>query len=181
MSHAHRRLLLVWHSRTGLAKQMADSLERGALSAAHEMGVGPSHFSLLRRRAADATIEDVLEADGFLFCAPENLASTSGEMLEFFHRSYYPIFDDAEISRLAGRPYGLAVAAGSDGSSAARQMARICTGWRLRAVVPDALIVHNGQPQTAAAIALPKSLPAGAEERCAELGGIVAATLLLSE
>jgi hypothetical protein len=28
----------------------------------------------------------------YLFCAPENLASTSGEMLEFFHTSYYSAF-----------------------------------------------------------------------------------------
>ena len=180
MCVAHRRLLLVWHSRTGLAKHMADSLEQGALSAAQEMGASGSQFSLLRRRAADATLGDVLESDGYLFCAPENLASTSGEMLEFFHRSYYHVFDDLEVSRLAGRPYGLAVAAGSDGSSAARQMARICTGWRLRAVAPDALIIQNGLPQTAAAISLPKSLPAGAHERCVELGGLVAANILLT-
>ena len=170
----------MWHSRTGLAKHMADSLERGALSAAQEMGASPSEFSLLRKRAADATVEDVLESNAFLFCAPENLASTSGEMLEFFHRSYYAAFDDGEASCLSGRPYALAVAAGSDGSSAARQMARICTGWRLRAV-SDALIVQNGMPQTAAAIALPKSLPEGADERCRELGGLVAATLLLAD
>ena len=34
---ASRRLLLVWHSRTGLARQMADQLERGAIDAA-ELG-----------------------------------------------------------------------------------------------------------------------------------------------
>ena len=116
---SEKRVLLVWHSRTGFAEKMADALEAGARDAAAQMGGG---LSLARRRAADATADDVLRSDAYLFVAPENLASASGEMLEFFHRTYYHAFapaaagGDAEISRLLGRPYGLAVAAGSDGT-----------------------------------------------------------------
>ena len=59
-----------------------------------------------------------------MFCGPENLASASGELLEFFQRCYYPVFDPlTERSRILGRPFGLAIAAGSDGQSAARQVA----------------------------------------------------------
>ena len=177
-----KRVLLVWHSRTGFAEQMADALEAGALDAAEQMGGG---LSLARRRAADATVEDVLRSDAYLFCGPENLASASGEMLEFFHRSYYHAFaaeggggGAEEVSRLLGRPYGLAVAAGSDGTGAARQLERICRGWRLRPVA-DTVICQNGQPQTAAAILSPKACPAAARARCAELGGLLAATALL--
>ena len=175
-----RRLLIVWHSRTGLASQMAGHLEGGAVSTASEMG---GELIVTRRRAAEATAEDLLSSDGYLFCAPENLASTSGEMLEFFHRTYYSAFTTdhdtgSEASVLSGRPYGVAVAAGSDGTGAARQMARICRGWRLRPVA-DPLIQRNGQPQTAEAIQQPKSCPPEAALRCAELGGLVAATLLL--
>jgi multimeric flavodoxin WrbA len=95
----------VWHSRTGLARQMAEALEKGAWSASHEMGISEDAFSVDMRRAADATVDDVLSSDGYLFCAPENLASASGEMLEFFHRSYYPMFNSSdETSRLIGRP-----------------------------------------------------------------------------
>ena len=65
---------------------MADALEEGARATAEEMCHGTEQFELYRRRAAQATVDDVLRADGYLFCAPENLASTSGEMLEFFHR-----------------------------------------------------------------------------------------------
>ena len=79
------------------------------------------------RARAPRALDDVLGADGYLFCAPENLASASGAMLDFFHRSYYHAFsasgeagstDYSEASLLLGRPYGLAIAAGSDGSSA---------------------------------------------------------------
>ena len=177
---ASRRLLLVWHSRTGLARQMADQLERGAIDAARELA---EDLAIVRRRAAEATAEDVLSSDGYLFCSPENLASTSGEMLEFFHRTYYSAFlaSEDEAAALAGRPYALAIAAGSDGTSAARQQHRICRGWRLRRVVAedDTLIVQNGQPQTARLIAQPKLLSEDGARRCTELGGLVAASLLL--
>ena len=138
-----QKLLIVYHSRTGLAQQMSDAMENGALLAAKEM---KSHLNLQRLRAEDTTVEDLLYSDGYLFCCPENLASVSGEMLEFFHRTYYHIFDDDETSALTGRPYGLAIAAGSDGSNAAKQIERICTGWRLRPV-GDTYINRNGQPQ----------------------------------
>jgi NAD(P)H-dependent FMN reductase len=175
-------LLLVFHSRTGLAKQLADELERGAVSAAAEM---EAPLDIQRRAAADATIDDVLNADGYLFCAPENLASVSGEMKEFFDRCYYPVFSTTtepayeEVSQLLGRPYGMAIAAGSDGSGAARQLERICQGWRLRPVA-DTLIHKNGLTQTKENILATKPcLPEATKEQCAELGGLVAATLLL--
>ena len=169
------KLLIVYHSRTGLAQQMSDAMENGALSAAKEM---ETHLNLRRLRAEDTTVEDLLQSDGYLFCCPENLASVSGEMLEFFHRTYYHIFDNDETSALTGRPYGLAIAAGSDGSNAAKQIERICTGWRLRPV-GDTFINRNGQPQDKASILLPKVCNPDAWERCKDLGGLVAATLLL--
>ena len=56
-----RRLLLVWHSRTGLARQMADAMEAGARDVAAKMG---EPLEVARRAATDATAEDVLKADG---------------------------------------------------------------------------------------------------------------------
>ena len=172
-----RTLLLVWHSRTGHAEQMAAAIERGAISAAAEMG---SELAVVSRRAADASTEDVLSASGYAFCAPENLASTSGAMLEFFHRTYYDAFDDEETSRILGRPVAVAVAAGSDGSNAARQMERICRGWRLTPVA-DTLISQNDLIQTKANILQPKVLDVSTRDRCHELGGLVAGTILLSD
>ena len=173
------RLLLVWHSRTGLARSMAEALEHGALAAASEMEAAT--FTVEKKRACDATLDDLVQASGYLFCAPENLASTSGEMLEFFHRTYYHAFSSdalGETSRLLGKPYGIAIAAGNDGRAAAQQVERICRGWRLRPVA-EPFIHRNGQPQTKGQILQPKRCPTEASERCAELGGLVAATILL--
>ena len=92
-------------------------------------------------------------------------------MKEFFDRCYYEVFtasnsgdmtasgaDYTETSMLLGRPVGMAIAAGSDGTNAARQIERICLGWRLRPVA-ETFIHRNGLPQTKASILSRKSCP----------------------
>jgi hypothetical protein len=79
---------------------------------------------------------------------------------------------------ITGRPYGLAIAAGSDGTNAARQIERICTGWRLRPV-GDTFINRNGLPQDKLSILQPKVCQPDARQRCKQLGELVAATILL--
>ena len=173
-------LLIVWHSRTGAALQMAQAAALGAREVieawtdGHDGGEPSSAPSLrvVMRTALDASAQDVLDADGFIFCAPENLAALSGEMKAFFDRCYYDVLD-----QIAGLPYALIVTAGSDGSGAARQATRICTGWRLQPVAePLIACVHA---QTTAAILAPKNLDEPTRKRAADVGGLVAGTLLL--
>ena len=184
-------MLIVWHSRTGQAEEMSEAMEASALRVIEELHEdvdgGDDRLRVRRLRAKETTSEDILRARGYVFCAPENLASTSGEMLEFFHRCYYDIFDTVgepgtasyeETSNIIGRPYGIAVAAGSDGTQAAKQMTRIATGWRLSPVC-DPVVVRNGLIQTAHNILSEKSCPVDGLKRCEEVGGLVAATLLL--
>eukprot|EP00747_Dinoflagellata_sp_TGD_P180460 gnl/TRDRNA2_/TRDRNA2_32968_c0_seq1.p1 gnl/TRDRNA2_/TRDRNA2_32968_c0~~gnl/TRDRNA2_/TRDRNA2_32968_c0_seq1.p1 ORF type:complete len:232 (-),score=37.03 gnl/TRDRNA2_/TRDRNA2_32968_c0_seq1:301-996(-) len=171
-SDTRARLLIVWHSRTGMAKQMAAAVERGARTAASELEQ-ESDFVVDLRRAAATQIDDVLRANGYIFCAPENLATVSGEMKEFFDRCYY-----GSLGRIEGRPYALAISGGSDGEGAARQMARICQGWRLRPSA-EPLILRNGA-QTPEAIAAPKTCSDEGRARCEELGALLAAQLLLA-
>lgn len=156
------KLLIVFHSRTGAARQMAEAAARGAEAEAE-----------VRLLQAEATgPEDLLAADGYLFAAPENLAALSGPMKDFFDRCYYPVLD-----RLNGRPYALLVAAGSDGTGAARQVARIATGWRLRAVAEPVIVCTRAQ--TPEAILAPKSVDAAELRRCEELGAALGAGLAL--
>jgi len=170
MDNTHRKLLIVWHSRTGAARQMAEAAQRGAQDIARELDA-TGRFEARLVRAAQTGAEDLLQADGYIFCAPENLGSLSGEMKEFFDRCYYGVLD-----RLNGRPYGLLVAAGSDGQGAVRQTQKICTGWRLEQVAPPRIVLTHAQ--TPQAIAAPKEI--GPEDRahCHELGGTLAALLL---
>ena len=124
------------------------------------------------RYAPDADAGALLASQGYLFCAPENLASLSGEMKEFFDRNYYAVLD-----RIQGLPYAAMISAGSDGSGAARQIERICTGWRLNAAAP-ALIVNMGA-QTAEQILAPKTVTQADLARCEELGGLLAGMMLM--
>ncbi|MBO1016124.1 flavodoxin family protein [Achromobacter sp. SD115] len=168
-----KQLLIVWHSRTGAAQQMAEAAARGARTAAAQLEQA-ADLNVVLRRAADTQADALLASQAYLFCAPENLASLSGEMKEFFDRNYYAVLD-----RIQGLPYACAISAGSDGAGAARQVVRICTGWRLSALAPP-LIVNMGA-QTAQQILAPKTVAGADLARCEELGGLLAATLLLGQ
>lgn len=122
------------------------------------------------RRAHETQPEHLLDADGYLFAAPENLAALSGEMKEFFDRCYYPL-----LGKIEGRPYAQMICAGSDGSNAVRQTARIATGWRLKDVHP-ALIICT-QAQTQAEILAQKTISEPDLDRCRELGATLGAGL----
>lgn len=165
-----KTLLIVWHSRTGAALQMARAARRGARSVARELQAGP-RLRIVVRAAARARPEDVLAADGILLSAPENLAALSGAMKEFFDRCYYPVLD-----RINGRPYALMISAGSDGASAVRQAERICTGWRLTPIAPALIVCTHAQ--TPERIAAPKHITAEDRARCETQGGTLAALLL---
>jgi multimeric flavodoxin WrbA len=157
-----KQLLVVYHSMTGAAEQLARAAVEGA---ATEPAVATRLL-----RAPQATCDDVLAADGFLFATPENLASMAGLMKDFFDRIYYGALD-----RVNGRPYAAIIAAGTDGAGAARQIQRIATGLRLNEVAPPT-IVRNGA-QTAEAILAPKTVPEADRALARELGAALAAGL----
>ena len=158
-----KTLLIVYHTMTGGSRQMAEAAQRGA--AAQEV-----HARLVR--AQDATANDLLQADGYVFCTPENLASMAGVMKDFFDRTFYAVLD-----RIIGRPYVTLVCAGSDGTNAVRQIDRICTGWRLKRVSEPLIVCTHAQ--TPERILAPKTIGSEDLEKCAELGAAIAAGLAL--
>ena len=159
-----KSLLIIYHSMTGGTRQMAQAARTGADL---EGGV---EVRLLH--ASQAGPDDVLAADGLIFATPENLAAMSGQLKDFFDRSYYGVLD-----RVNGRPYASLVCAGSDGQNAARQIERIATGWRLKAIAqPLVVCTHAQTPQ---AILAAKHLDADELARCRALGEAMAAGLAL--
>jgi multimeric flavodoxin WrbA len=152
-------LLIVYASVTGAARQMAEAAARGA---GREPGV---RCRLMRADAAEAA--DMLEADGYIFVAPEMLAALAGQMKWFFDRAYYPVLD-----RINGRPYALLISAGSDGHGAVRQVTRIAAGWRLKAVAEPLIVCTHAQtPET---ILAPKTIVPENLQRCEDVGQAVA-------
>jgi multimeric flavodoxin WrbA len=158
-----KTLLIVYHTLTGGSRQMAEAAQRGA--AAEEIDV-----RLVR--ASDANGEDMLDAAGYIFVAPENLAALAGVMKDFFDRTYYPVLD-----RINGRPYATLVCAGSDGHNAVHQIDRICTGWRLKRVAEPLIVCTHAQ--TPERILAPKTIAAEDLRRCEEVGATMAAGLAL--
>ena len=122
--------------------------------------------------ASDAGPAELLESDGYIFATPENLAMMSGMMKDFFDRTYY-----AALDRIIGRPYATLICAGSDGENAARQIQRIATGWRLKAIVEPIIVCTHAQ--TPEAILAPKEIGEFDLSRCEEIGATLAAGLVL--
>ena len=158
-----KTLLIVYHSMTGGTHQLAQAATAGA-----EAEGAAVQTRLLR--AVDAGPEDVLSADAYVFATPENLASMSGLMKDFFDRNYY-----AALDRINGRPYAALICAGSDGSNAARQIDRIATGWRLKAIAAPLIVCTHAQ--TPEEILRAKQISPEDLRRCQELGTAMAAGL----
>ncbi len=159
-----RTLLIVYHSMTGGTLQMAQAAAAGAR--------GEPAVQVLLLRAAEARASDVMEASGIIFATPENLASMSGMMKDFFDRTYY-----AALDQLNGRPYASLICAGSDGRNAAQQIERIATGWRLRAMAEPVIVCTHAQ--TAEEIMRPKLIDEQDLKRCEELGASLASGIAL--
>lgn len=156
-----KTLLIVFHSVTGGAEQMAAAAAQAAT---------PFAVQVRLLLATEARPEDVLAADALLFVCPEMLAAMSGLMKDFFDRCYYPVLD-----RITGRPYACLVCAGTDGQGAVRQIERIATGWRLRRVAAAHIVcTHASTPER---ILAAKTLAARDLAHCAEAGATLAAGL----
>jgi NAD(P)H-dependent FMN reductase len=154
-----KKLLIVWHSMTG----GSEALARAALGGAEEVEARLLH-------AADATADDMIGADGYLFVFSENLAAISGVMKAFFDRCYYPC-----LGQIEGRPYTLIVCAGSDGSNAVRQAERIAMGWRLKKVADSQIICTHAQ--TPEAILAPKKIAPADLQMARDTGAALATGL----
>ena len=120
-SAAMKTLLIVFHSMTGGARQMADAAARGAAT--------EPAIAVRRLEARDAGAADVLAADGYLFVTPENLAAMAGVMKDFFDRSYYPCLEKTDAL-----PFACYIRAGQDGTGTRRAIESITTGLRWKAV-----------------------------------------------
>jgi multimeric flavodoxin WrbA len=157
-----KTILIVFHSFTGGARQMAEAAAAGAAS---EPGI-----NIRLQHAADCNPPDLLDSSGYIFATPENLGAMAGMMKDFFDRNYYPV-----LGRIVGRPYVALVCAGSDGENAARQIERITVGWRLRTIAPPVIVCTYAQ--TPEEIMRPKQIGEYDLGRCRDAGATMAAGL----
>lgn len=134
---------------------MAMAARRGAMSI--------TGVETVYRRAADAGVDDMLACAGLLVATSENFGSLAGAIKDFFERVYYPC-----EHLVAGKPYGVLVCAGTDGTQAMLHTDRIATGLRLRKVHPG--LVHKS-----GITAQPQVVPQPVLDACEEVGATLAA------
>lgn len=148
------RLLVVHHSPTSTVEALRDAVVEGARTAEGE-GV-----EIVVRHALEATIEDVLAADGFILGTTANFGYISGALKHFFDTTY-----DATHEFTVRKPFSYWIHGGFDTTGAERAMASITTGYGMRLATPP--LVFTGAPT-------PEHIAAAHE-----LGGTVAWSLIM--
>ncbi|MCX5592154.1 flavodoxin family protein [Alcaligenes endophyticus] len=164
-----RQLLIIWHSRTGAAQQLANAALNGARQAIVQLEA-QAYLRVSMLACTHVQAEDLLQSDAYLFCAPENLGSLTGAMKECLDLHYYAL-----LEQVNGRPYGAIISAGSDGTGALRQLQRICTGWRLQLAYPGLIMTLDAQ--TPEAIWAAKTISPQQSQQAYELGANLCALL----
>lgn len=117
-----KRLLIVYHSQSGGTQRMCDAVLEGVRTV--------DDIEWQCKRAFDASADDLRTADGLIVGTPENFGYMSGAIKDFFDRTFYPCEHAME-----GRPYGVFVNAGNDGSGAVVNVDRILAGLRMKKVI----------------------------------------------
>lgn len=115
------RILIVYHSQTGNTEKMARAVEEGAR--------GIKQAEVLLRKAGDASLDDLLLADGLAIGTPENFGYMSGMIKDFFDRTYVAAQD-----RVFRKPYVVFISAGNDGTGALNAIERIALGYKFKKV-----------------------------------------------
>ncbi|HDQ03846.1 MAG TPA: flavodoxin [Deltaproteobacteria bacterium] len=141
------RILIVYHSQTGNTKKMAHAVAEGARAV--------EGVEVILKRAADATEEDLVAADGLAVGTPENFGYMSGMLKDFFDRTY-----QGTQEKVFRKPFVVFISAGNDGSGALRAIERIALGYKFKTVF---------NPVIAKGIITEDIL-----EKCRELGGTIA-------
>jgi len=115
------KILIVYHSQTGHTKQMADAVCEGAKSI--------DGVEVVLKKAADATLEDLLTCNGLAVGTPENFGYMSGMIKDFFDRTY----GEAQ-EKVFRKPFVVFISAGNDGTGALRAIERIALGYKFKTV-----------------------------------------------
>ena len=149
-----KHLLIVYSSQTGHTERLMQAVAEGAA----EFG---TEVELRIVRALQATLDDLLWANGLLIGTPENFGYLSGAVKDFLDRTYYPA-----QGQVTGLPWAMFVSAENDGSGAVRALERIALGYGWKRVAEPVIV--KGE------------IDAAALQSCWELGQTIAAGVAYS-
>ncbi len=143
------RLLVVQHTPTPRLAQVADAVLAGANDPEID-GV-----DVVVRAALEATIDDVLAADGYLLGTSANLGYISGALKHFFDTVYNDVREPT-----AKRPFSYWIRGGYDTIGAERAMESITTGLQWTPAAPPLVFTGDVEPHLAAATELGATMAA---------------------
>ena len=143
------RLLVVQHCPTPRLVTLADAVLAGARDPDIE-GV-----EVVVRPALEASIDDVLSADGYLLGTSANLGYVSGALKHFFDTVY-----DAVREATAKRPFSYWIRGGYDTTGAERAMESITTGLQWTLAAPPLVFTGDIDPHLDAATELGATMAA---------------------
>lgn len=146
------RLLVVHHSPSQAVRQIAEA----ALAGARDPLIGS--VEIVERPALEATIEDVLEADGYLLGTTANFGYISGALKHFFDTTFRSAHEHT-----AKRPFSYWIHGGYDTTGAQNAMTSITTGYGWALCCDPLVFVGDVTPEHL--------------ERAYELGATVAANI----
>jgi len=124
-------ILVVYHSQTGNTERMARAVAQGAARI--------NETEVILKKAADASLDDLLACDGLAIGTPENFGYMSGAVKDFFDRTFYPA--EGKVFR---KPYVVFVSAGNDGTGALNSIERIALGYQFKKVY-DPVIARTSE------------------------------------
>jgi multimeric flavodoxin WrbA len=145
-----KKILVAYHSQAGHTQKMAESVAKGAGSI--------KNVDVVIKRAAEATLEDLLECDGIAIGSPEYFGYMAGMIKDFFDRTYNEVRGRREIFK---KPYVVFISAGNDGRGALNAIERILTGYQFKKVYEPVLARGEINQEILA--------------RCEEMGKVIAA------
>ena len=140
-------ILIIYHSQTGHTEQMAQAVADGARAI--------DGTTVVLKQAGEATLADLLNADGLAIGTPENFGYMSGLVKDFFDRTFYGATD-----KVFRKPYVVFISAGNDGTGALRAIERIALGYKFKTVFEP--VIARG------------TITEEILDRCRELGGTIA-------
>ena len=128
MENTKKTILIIYHSQGGTMAGMAKCFAEGA---AREEGV-----AVLLKKAAEATVDDLLQCRAIAIGSPEYFGTMAGMIKDFFDRTFV-----VAQERTIGLPFVVFISAGNDGRGALAQIERLAAGYKWRKVQEHRRIV----------------------------------------
>jgi len=108
------KLTIIYHSRSGNTEAMAKAVQEGALAAGAIVNL---------KKAAEATVDDILDCDAVIFGSPNNFGYMAGDIKEILDQSFAALRD-----KEGSKPYAAFSSGGTQGGEPAiTSIERVCS------------------------------------------------------